>query len=115
MNAQQVKAEYRMSEWAQIIKDRQECGQTIKEFCGARGISENAYFYWLRKLRDAACTRLSNPEGPANSIPGGWVKAFPCRQNNETLDIEISGCHISVNAGTDPELLKKVCRVLRSL
>jgi hypothetical protein len=33
----------------------------------------------------------------------------------EALDIEINGCHVSVNTDTDPELLKKVCRILRSL
>jgi hypothetical protein len=33
----------------------------------------------------------------------------------ETLDIAINGCHVTVNAETDPELLKKVCRVLRLL
>lgn len=115
MDTQQVKREYRMSEWAQIIKDRKECGQTIKEFCGARGISGNTYFYWLRKLRDAACTKLASLEEPTKNIPVGWVQVGPKVQSTEALDIEIAGCHIQVNARTDPELLKKVCRVLRSL
>jgi putative transposase len=33
----------------------------------------------------------------------------------ETLGIEINGCNITVNAETDFELLRKVCRVLMSL
>jgi putative transposase len=33
----------------------------------------------------------------------------------ETLGIEINGCHVAVNDETNLELLKKVCRVLRSL
>ncbi len=53
MNTQMVAADYRMSQWAQIIKERQNSGQTIKEFCVDRGIREGAYFYWQRKLRSA--------------------------------------------------------------
>jgi hypothetical protein len=35
--------------------------------------------------------------------------------DEETLDIEINGCHVNVNDETDPELLKKVCRIFKSL
>jgi len=37
------------------------------------------------------------------------------QQIKAALDIEISGCHITASVDTDPELLKKVCRVLMSL
>jgi putative transposase len=37
------------------------------------------------------------------------------QKEKATLDIEIFGFHVTVNAGTDPELLKKVCNILRSL
>jgi putative transposase len=37
------------------------------------------------------------------------------QQMKATLDIEVSGCHVTVNAETDPELLKKACRILREL
>lgn len=44
----------RMSNWASLIKARQESGQTVKEWCATNDISINAYYYWLRKLRKAA-------------------------------------------------------------
>ena len=115
MNTQQIKAEYRMSKWAQVIRDKQECSQTIKEFCETRGISEHAYYYWLRKLRDAAYTRLSNSDEPANDASQGWLQISPAHEIKDSLKIEVGGCHISVNTATDPELLKRVCRILRVL
>ena len=33
----------------------------------------------------------------------------------EVLGIEINGCHVTVNAETDLELLRKVCCTLRTL
>ena len=117
MDTQKVTTQYRLSQWAKIIQARQDSGQNIKEFCQATGISRSQYFYWQRKLRNAACTELAIQEKSVDPIPSGWIQLVPEQspQMNSTLDIEISGFHISVNAGTDPELLKKVCRVLRLL
>ncbi len=115
MNTQMVTADYRMSQWAQIIKERQNSGQTIKEFCVDRGIKEGAYFYWQRKLREAVCTELSSFEEPSNDIPGGWIELGPIEGEKEALVVEVAGCCINVNAATDLELLKMVCRTLRDL
>ena len=117
MDTQKVAAGYRLSQWAQVIQTRLDSGQSIKDFCQAAGISRNAYFYWQQKLRKAACTELEKSEEPRNLVPNGWVQLAPPQpqQMKATLDIEISGCHVTANADTDPELLKKVCRALRSL
>lgn len=117
MDTQKVTAEYRLSQWAQVIQAQQESGQNIKDFCETAGISRNAYFYWQKKLRKAACTELAKTVEPSNIVPSGWMQLAPkqAQHAKETLDIEINGCHVTVNAETDPELLKKVCRTLRSL
>ena len=69
MDTQKVATEYRMSQWAQVIRERQQSNQTINEFCELRGISRHAFFYWQRKLRQAVCTKLSELEKTANSTP----------------------------------------------
>ena len=119
MDTQKVAAKYRLSQWAQVIQARLDSGQNIKDFCLATGISRNAYFYWQKRLRNAACTELEKSEEPRTLVPNGWVQLAPpqpqSQQMKATLDIEISGCRITADANTDPELLKKVCRALRSL
>ncbi|MDD3077433.1 MAG: helix-turn-helix domain-containing protein [Eubacteriales bacterium] len=116
MDTQKVATEYRMSQWAQIIQARVDSGQSIKDFCQAEGISRNAYFYWLKKLRESACTELVKKEG-ARSMSPSWVQlaSGPMQQATEALKIEINGCHITVTAETDHSLLAKVCHTLRSL
>jgi putative transposase len=117
MDTQKVTSEYRLSQWAQVIQARLDSGQSVKDFCLANGISRNAYFYWQKKLRKAACTELAKTEESRNVVPSGWMQLTPkqVQHAKETLDIAINGCHVTVNAETDPELLKKVCRVLRLL
>ena len=117
MDTQKVAAEYRLSHWAQVIQTRLNSGQNIKDFCQTAGISRNVYFYWQKKLRKVACTELVKTEEPKNIVASGWMQLTPkqAQHGKGTLDIEINGCHITVDAETDPELLKKACRTLRSL
>jgi putative transposase len=117
MDTQKVTTDYRMAQWAQIIKAQRESRQKIKDFCETAGISRNAFFYWQRKLRNAACTGLAKTEDVRDNVPNGWMQLNPVQPQylNESLDVEIKGCHITVNAQTDTELLKKVCCMLLSL
>ena len=117
MDTKIVAKEYRLSQWAQTIQQRRESGQNIKDFCESTGISRNAYFYWQKKLREVACSELSEVNNSKSLVPRGWT----CLTENEastsanSLTIEVSGCNIAVNNGTDPGLLAKVCHVLKSL
>jgi len=117
MDTRKAAAEYRMSQWAQLIQARLDSGQSINAFCQSAGINRHAYFYWQKRLRKAACTEVEKQEETKGIVPSGWMQFMPPQpqQMRATLDIEINGCHINVNSDTDPVLLKKVCLVLRSL
>ena len=54
-----VRDEYRLQGWAEIIRERQASGLTNKEFCAQRGITEKTYYYWLRKVREAAAETVA--------------------------------------------------------
>jgi putative transposase len=115
MDTQKVTTEYRMSQWAQIIKERQSTGQKVDDFCEERGLSRHSYFYWLRKIRKAACTELAKISGPSTCSAEGWIQLSSPEQRKETISIEVNGCSVNADMDTDPELLKKVCYILRTL
>lgn len=117
MDTKKVTSEYRLSHWAQIVKIRQDSGKTVKDYCEESGISRNAYFYWQKKLREAACTELTKIEKTQGIVPKGWIELSSKQEQHPSymLDIEINGCHIAVNDRTDTDLLAKICRTLRSL
>ena len=119
MNTKEIKTEYRMAQWTGLLQERAATGETIKAFCENRGISKNTYFYWQKKLREAAvrqvATKTSNTQSQA-LVPNGWTRLSeeePAKTS--ALPVEIGGCRVMVDNDTDPELLTKVCKVLVSL
>ena len=118
METRKVALAYRLAQWGQIIQARVQSGQSIKEYCASTGVSRNAYFYWQRKLREAACTELARDREPdANLVPGGWTRPEMAVSAPSTvaLKIEINGCRVDVTSEIDSELLARVCRTLKAL
>jgi len=64
MDTRKIASEYRSANWAQVMRERKESGQTIKEYCKNAGITEHAYYYWHKKLRKEACKKLSEMQNP---------------------------------------------------
>lgn len=117
MDTRKVATEYRMAQWAPPLQACQASGQSIGEYCEATGISKNTYFYWQRKLREAACTELAAREEGAQVVPNGWARlAVPSTTGAAAcVAIEVSRCRVVATEETSPELLVKVCRALRAL
>ena len=130
MNTREIAQEYRHSHWAAIIRQRAESGLTVKAFCQTIGIHGNTYFYWQKKLREAAYTEYQNKTIPEQQkfmmkpatethppVPAGWAvcKSTQPEPPDESITIEIGKSRIKVTAGTEPELLTKACSVLLAL
>ena len=62
MNISEVKREYQLQEWSGMLHERKESGLSVKAWCAERGITEHAYYYRLRKLRQAACAALKQAQ-----------------------------------------------------
>ncbi len=58
MNVTKVKNQMRMQEWAKLVEAREESGLSIKQWCKQNDLQEAQYYYYLRKLRLAACENL---------------------------------------------------------
>jgi len=120
VNTNEIAKEYRLSHWAQVMQRRTENSLSIREYCINIGISENTYYYWQRRVRQAACDLLL-PAVPTEiakpSVPAGWALAEPVKEaiGDNTVVIEVGPCRVKVAADTDLELLAKVCRMLASL
>lgn len=130
VNMREIAEEYRLSHWAQVMQARSASGMSVKAFCKSEGIYPNRYYYWQRKLREAALMATaaqnentvimannSESSGTQANIPQGWALCESKKSESEqnTVEIEIGKIRITAHAGTDQELLAKVCRTLMSL
>ena len=120
INTNEIAKEYRLSHWAQVLQQRTDNGMSIREYCIDIGISENTFYYWQRRVRQAACELLLptvQMEIAKPSVPAGWALAEPEKEQigDSTVIIEIGSYQVRVAADTDMELLTKVCRMLVSI
>ena len=113
MEVQEVTTEYRLAQWAQVMKARADSGQSIKEFCQSSGISRNTYFYWQQRLRKAACEQFAAP-GFAEVIVQETPPALsqPEVAASSQLCIEVAGVRITADSTYPPAKLAALLREL---
>ena len=98
MDVQEVRDQVRIQEWMELIKERNSSGMTIREWCRIKGLSENQYYYWLRKIRKTACTALESqgdlvPQVQSESPSFAQINVIP----DKRPDASASGISIQVN------------------
>jgi len=125
-NTREIAMEYRLSHWAQIMQERSASGQSIKSYCETKGLHQNVYHYWQRKLRLAAyelSTSQNQPEPTTTSVPVfAEVKQIEWEEAREPspstrspighICVEAAGYKISADSGYPPEALAALLRAL---
>ena len=124
MNTREIAIEYRLSHWAGIMQERNASGLSIKAFCKTAGIHENVYYYWQRKLREAACEHLAVPQGASETglstmgfaevklaVPSS-VPALPESPHRGQLSIEYGEVRITADSAYPQEKLASLLREL---
>ncbi|NMA66640.1 MAG: hypothetical protein GX957_10440, partial [Clostridiaceae bacterium] len=43
INTQKIAEEYRLSQWTEVIQEKQESGLSVKDYCETQGITTNKY------------------------------------------------------------------------
>ena len=77
MNTREIAVEYRLAHWAGIMRERKKSGLSIRAFCENVGIHENSYYYWQKKLREAACSEIAKAQAEtANLTPVSFAEGF---------------------------------------
>lgn len=68
LNTREVARQYRLSQWTQIIRECRSSGQTVAAWCAEHNINPKSYYYWLKRVRTAACEALPSLSAENNPI-----------------------------------------------
>lgn len=118
MDVQEVRDQVRIQEWMQLIRERNDSGMTIKEWCEAKGLSENQYYYWLRKIRKTACTALENRSDKAPLVREDgpvFAKVTVLPQTPMTtsgITIHMSSANIHIGKDVCANQIKTIMKVI---
>ena len=122
MNTRYIAEEFRLAHWSGIMRERVESGLSIKAFCEKAGFHENIYFYWQRKLREAACEQLAEVKA-ASATTGLTTRGFTEVKVAETpllqplptqgeIRIEAAGTMITADSMYPPAKLAELIKGL---
>ena len=79
----------RAASWTAMIKQRNDSGLTIKEWCAANGIQESVYYYRLNRLRKMAWIACETPGPTKDQDSSGTFAQISVASAVQTSDVAI--------------------------
>lgn len=115
MKVTDLKTQMHMQEWAKLIEARQDSGLSIKEWCRQNNLPESRYYYYLKKLRLAACDNLpaESRDGSQFALVPNYVRVSnPVVTRSSNIKITLSNAVIEIGEGADEAQVKFTLEVL---
>ena len=104
--AMEVRKEYRLQEWAQMVQACQSSGLSNREFCRQNGIPEKTYYYRLRQLRESV---IAHSEQTGTLVK---LEESPSAAPDQMLRIQFCGARLELPGSVD---MDAVAVLLRSI
>ena len=108
MDTKLATRQIRLNEWAGIIKDCRASGLKVDDYCSHHNLSRDAYYYWLRKVKEAALQQAGFIELPASKYnPKPGVPGF-----TSEMIIRVGETDLLVNQSTPTDLISRVLGIM---
>ncbi len=109
MNTQLVAKEVKLAQWNALVQECMSSGLKVKDWCQQNNINKDAYYYWLRKVREAACDSIESSfvRVPDQCLPSSFHSSF-----STELTISIGHITINVNSSTPQHLIQSTIRAV---
>ena len=105
-----LRSEYRLQQWAQVVKSCNTSGLSNREFCRQHQISEKTYYYWLRRLREAGASQVE--DRTPTLVPLDPAQQASPQERNDMLHIRFRGAELTLPGRTD---MDTVAALLKSI
>lgn len=116
MNAYEMKQQVSMQKWQQIILDQKATGMSVDAYCEKESLSRNSFYYWQRKIRDAACTALeasdTNEVAKRRDEPVFTKIELPARNTSSGITIKTTDSEINIAPDSDPAHVRIIMEAL---
>lgn len=97
------KAGSRSEYWRNLIDQQAGSGQTVHVFCAARGLTEQSFYYWRKRVSKQAPVSFALVAAPGSSAGPG-----------SPLELDLgAGQRLRIPCGVDAATLRTILSVLR--
>ena len=102
-----VKKEIKLAQWAEMIRQRNESGLTVTDWCRQNSINIKTYYYRLKRVRQAVCNEIEQHDiVRVEPIAGTEI-------TTEKIELSIGDVKISLPDDFNESTLKRLLGVLR--
>jgi transposase-like protein len=118
LEAQEAKRQYRLTQWIKIIQQCRSSGQTVSAWCAENSINAKSYYYWLRRVRMAACEALPvNSSNESSIVPIAFPVSLPKEVRSipssaVPIVLRLGSATVEIHNGTSPELIAHTVKAL---
>lgn len=112
-----AKNKFRMDQWAELIRQCQASGMKVNDWCAANGVTHDAYYYWLRKLRKAAMEQTGLTRIPNGSLPVSFKKlevTAPVPGAQAAVIVRLPSATVEVQDGASRQTVEAVLLALKA-
>lgn len=114
MDTKLATQEIRQQQWVSVINDRIESGLKVDDYCEQHGLSRNAYYYWLGKIRTSALQSKENKfvEVTPYEKSETQVVSTTTSEFRPQITIQLGNTTIGIDSSTPKALLLQTLEVL---
>lgn len=113
-----AKSEFRMRQWAGLIRSCQSSGQTVVSWCAENGINIKTYYYWLRKLRLRTLQPPELPTEKVTALPINFKKLevqSPIPNTQAAVIVHLPNASLEIQNGASQKTIEAVLLALNSI
>ena len=120
MGTREVTSQYRFNQWTEIVRQCRSSGQTVAVWCAENNIKPTSYYYWLRRIRKAACEALpslseNSPIVPLN-IPDHAVKMDSLDQESSSdIVLRVGAVKLEIRNTASATLIENTLKALQNV
>ena len=102
-----MKKEAKLAQWVEMIRQRNESGLSVTEWCKQNSINLKTYYYRLKRVRQAVCSEMERHDiVPLETVSGTDITA-------DKIELSIGDVKISLPDDFNESTLKRLLGVLR--
>ena len=118
MTVKETAHAYKLRQWTELICECKASGKTVTAWCVKNGINVKTYYYWQKRVREAACEKMETPRLPV--VPMGGVPAFTEYRQSErkagsAITLHISRATIEIHNGADASIITNTLNALKNI
>ena len=111
---QQIKHQHSMKYWKQILIAQQQSGLPATEYCRQQDIKYNAFYYWLRKIREELAETTSGTRFAVLSTAAVTTTVQALSQPSR-LKLSCGPVMLEITEQTSRELLTQTLRCIKDV